>query len=376
MKRYYFKQNISIFISAIIIAFLYITMIDWEWRGKTTENILEIVTNYMRYLELWIGIAAIAITGRYFRFVKEQQEGDFLYTVPILRVSLWKNQWIAATCTIMGTWCIAMLLFFVSGGSYLKSVKIGWLLLSVIAHSLVDIWLLTLSMWLQTKIKSSRKASAAIFGGLFLVILLLGEISKWMIAYLHDMGIGLFAVIHNAVDTFLYSHQTMNVFYKVAKAEIGFDHDFSWQVSHYGMIYISITAILVVSAALMIRDAFRNSEYFPNVKKLPMLYGICAIWSVIFTIINEVFLRKIAFNTQNFIIYNFEESVNAHPDLGVDNLQLSCFSFYEYNHWQFDLQSAMFILILSIFITAFIVYVWRKRNVIFANWKRKGEIKG
>lgn len=378
MKRYYFKQNISIFISAIIIAFLYITMIGWKWQGKMIENILQIMTNYMRYLGLWIGIVSIVISGRYMQFVKGQQEGEFLYAIPVSRISLWKNQWIAATLTIIVSWVIAVLLFFVGGGSYLKTVQITWLLPSVIAYILLDIWLLTFNMWIQTRIKSSRMALITTFGGLFLIMILLREISKWMIAYLHDTGIGLFALIHNAVDTFLYSHQAMSLFYKAAKADSAIDRigDCSWQMSRYGMIYVVITMILVVTAVLMIRDALRNSEYLPNIKKLPTLCGICTVWSVIFTIVNEVFMKKIALSTHNFILYCSEARINVHPELDIDNLHLSCFSFYEYNHWQFDLKSAIFILILSMCMTAFIVCVWRKRNVIFANWKRKGEIKG
>lgn len=372
MKRYYFKQNISIFISAIIIAFLYTMMIDWRWQGTMIENVLQIMTNYMRYLGLWIGIAAVAISSRYLKFVKGQQEGEFLYTIPVLRTSLWKNQWIAATLTIVVSWVTAMLLFFVGGGSYLKTVQIKWLSLSVSAYILFDIWFLTLGMWIQTRIKSSRRALITTFGGFFLTIILFREISKWMIAYLHDTGIGLFAVIHNAIDTFLYSHQAMSVFYQAAKAEMIFDRDFSWQVRYYGTIYIGIVVILVVTIMLMIWDAFKNSKYLPNTKRIPILCGIGGVWSVIFTIINEVFINEIALKAQNFIIYNALVKIDVHPELDTENLNLSCFGFYTYYHWKFDLQSAMFIFILSIFITAFLVYVWTKRNVILKNWKQKG----
>ena len=39
MKRFYGKQNGSILICSLIVAFLYLTVIDWEYRGTSLHNV-------------------------------------------------------------------------------------------------------------------------------------------------------------------------------------------------------------------------------------------------------------------------------------------------------------------------------------------------
>ena len=113
MKRFYGKQNGSILICSLIVAFLYLTVIDWEYRGTSLHNVLYIVTRYMEYQSILLGIAGMIVSWHYFCLIKEKQEGEFLYTVPITRTSFWKAQWIAVNGTIACSWAVVMILLFV-----------------------------------------------------------------------------------------------------------------------------------------------------------------------------------------------------------------------------------------------------------------------
>lgn len=164
MRRYYLRQNIAILAVSLIFAFVYITMIDWAYRGQRLENVLYLVTGYMTRLSSLIGIAGIFVCERYFHFIKDQWEGEFVYVLPISRSSLWKCQWIASVGMMIGSWIMALLILYITSISYLKEIKAGWMILSIIAYILADIGAVTLFMWMQTRVKNSRRASAIFVG--------------------------------------------------------------------------------------------------------------------------------------------------------------------------------------------------------------------
>ena len=77
MKRFYGKQNGSILICSLIVAFLYLTVIDWEYRGTSLHNVLYIVTRYMEYQSILLGIAGMIVSWHYFCLIKKSRKVNF-----------------------------------------------------------------------------------------------------------------------------------------------------------------------------------------------------------------------------------------------------------------------------------------------------------
>lgn len=377
MKRFYGKQNGCILICSLIVAFLYLTVIDWEYRGTSLHNVLYIVTRYMEYQSILLGIAGMIVSWHYFCLIKEKQEGEFLYTVPITRSSFWKAQWIAVNGTIACSWAVVMILLFVLNGSYLKEVHAGWMLLSVFAYFLVDVTVVTFSMWMQMKIYNSRKALALSFGMIGLGILLLREISKYLIIYLHDTGIGLYAKIHNAWDTFLYSHQTMDVFYKML-LKYGEPEDVKlflsgWQVDQYGIVYLVGTAGLLTLILLMTWSGVNSCKKLPYAGRLPKAFIFAGIWGLAFTIINELSFLILPDITKP--LPDYISSVGIFHSNGEIRVILSCFSYYDYESiFEYHLLPAAVIAVGSLFFAVIFFGIICKKNAMVEKKRSDKEV--
>ncbi|MDO4942376.1 MAG: hypothetical protein Q4E73_05975 [Lachnospiraceae bacterium] len=378
MRRFYLRQNISILVYSLIFAFLYVTMIDWEYRGERLENVLYLVTNYMTYLGILIGIAGMAVSERYFRFIKERQEGEFVYTMPVSRRSLWKDQWMMSVGIMACSWISALLLLYITSVSYLKDVKAGWMILSIIAYLLADVGVVTFSMWMQTRIKNSRKAFAASIGTIGMIILVLKEISKWRILYLHDTEIGIYALVHNAWDTFLYSHQTVDEYYKLLMQHGVIEETklflSGWQVDQYGWIYVFFTIIILLLIVLMVKNSLKNCEHFPGIRKLPKIYGMIGTWMVVFSLINEISFTLPCFNNHGNLLLEYIDAVRIEG--GLVDIKLKCFAYYlQDGVWEYHPQIAVVIVVLSVIITAICVCFYQKRHCIFKDKIQEKEAK-
>lgn len=366
MRRFYLRQNISILVYSLIFAFLYITMIDWQYRGERLENVLYLVTNYMTYLGVLIGVAAMVVSERYFRFIKERQEGEFVYTLPVSRRSLWMDQWIMAVGVIICSWIAVSFLLYITSGFYLKDVKIGWMLLSVIAYLLSDVGVVTFSMWVQTRVKNSRKALAASIGTIGVIILVLKEISKCKILYFSDTGIGIYAWIHNAWDTFLYSHQTVDEYYKLVIQNGTLEETklflSGWQVDQYAWVYAFFSIMILLLVFLMVKNSLRNCERFPGIRKLSNIYGIIGAWMVIFSFVNEIFYTF--WSDSGNLILEYVDGVQIWQRMS--NIKLKCFAYYlREQTLEYHPQTAVAIVVLSMIITAICVCFYQKRHCIF-----------
>lgn len=326
MKRFYLKQNGYAFVVNVIVSILLMTFLDWTLE-KPMEVLVRINHNYMGYMSLWVILAVSATNFRYLKCLKEEREGEVYYTLPIKRKDLWLNQWIASCLNVIGTWILSGIGIAVFGRTI--EIENGYLFLSVLAHIVFDIAVITLFMWFQTKGNSTLKLSGILIAEGLLVTAFLDGISKYFITYFGDKSLGVYAYIKDGLYTFLYSKQLMLLyhrnqpFYYSDKVSI---QQFAWEIKGYGILYAGIMIVLCVIVLLMSRNSMKNMSFLPQVSnKLAWIkYPTIVMGSFLFT--NWLFTKRFAFFgdaveiTQITQVSNGMDSIMFYPLQYYDNI--------------------------------------------------------
>ena len=179
MKRYYRKRNGIVFFISIVIIFLYLTTVDWDRSQWGLSGILNIITDYyMPFVHLLILGVSLIVTHSYLVTVKGRREGELFYVLPVRRQDVWMNQWKGICGFVVLSWMMAGIMMIVAAGKNLSEVSKTDMGLSFLAYILLDVMLVSLLMWLHTKVKSNKKVLGVYFGGFGICILFLQNVTK------------------------------------------------------------------------------------------------------------------------------------------------------------------------------------------------------
>jgi hypothetical protein len=197
---------------------------------------------------------------------------------------------------VIGTWILSGIGMAVLGRTI--GIENGYLFLSVLAHIVFDIAVITLFMWFQTKGNSTLKLSGILIAEGLLVIAFLDGISKYFMTYFGDKSLGVYAYVKDGLYTFLYSKQLMLLYHGNQPFDYGDKvsiQQFAWEIKGYGILYAGIMIVLCVIVLLMARNSMKNMSFLPQVsnKLAWMKYPTIVMGSFLFT--KWLFTKSYAF---------------------------------------------------------------------------------
>ena len=360
MKRYYRKRNGIVFFISIVIIFLYLTTVDWDRRQWGLSGILNIITDYyMPFVHLLILGVSLIVTHSYLVTVKGRREGELFYVLPVRRQDVWMNQWKGICGFVVLSWMMAGIMMIVAAGKNLSEVSKTDMGLSFLAYILLDVMLVSLLMWLHTKVKSNKKVLGVYFGGFGICILFLQNVTKFIFMYLKGNGVGLYSWLNNILYTFLYPKQASQHYFKMLGEErmemLIFENAndyhlniFQWQISHYAYIYIVMALILILLILFFVKSGKKDAEKMPEVMERKWPITVVAVWMLVFSILVEC--ANLASE-----VYNLGEQ-----SICIDSIGMKCFSYYNNPGGTIEAGKAMGLLLASVVIAGLIMIVSNK----------------